>query len=758
MRHRIPADFRDYVRRFRQRRNVEWETALWEWLEVERTERERGKYRIDESRQHVQPETGELRRMLIYIRPVHSLTGSRDPSSGLFFSYHQMKTQQALRDPTVQVVFNAALTGDGKSLAAYLPALQEGRPILAMYPTNELVRDQQRQVKAYQELFATSLRVETMFSERLYELRADLEIGSQQSAINWLTAQAEVVLTNPDIFNLIANFAYVAQHENPDALLQRVLERFDLFVFDEFHLYDAPQVNAVLTSLLYVLEQSRRLPVSLRKKFLFLSATPSPRLLEALRRAGVEPCIVQGAYDFSDTPPADYRTITQAVTLNCHAVGRQTAEWVEQNVGLICDWFTQHPGSRGAIIVNSVATAKRLIRFFEERRQEGEFPWIVAENTGLHRDDIMSADLIIGTSTVDVGVDFHINFLIFEALDAGQWIQRLGRLGRHRGYRKPDGTEVVFDAYTAHSLLPLYSYERLAERVGDGETVDRAWLFALVRGDEVEQGFFSPVNDFRTYGRCWGWLAAAHVLNALGHPRIRENYVSTRQNLTETYSAIFGLDVGERVKWHYALSQNQPELVKEVVERFRGETPFDCGILDDTEQDFNQQVKTYDLFWVLRHAEVAWLDRRDFLREVEQRGRSIQRFKHVDVCLRVREYLSEPRRLTLAQSRRRFYADWNETDFRKPHVLDGFTIDAASPVINRVNRWIERKPLLCLVTPYRIDELRARLRLPPLFPLYRVTDGDGDEFTVAFSKEALLLLSQPLIFAGVAPSTSKGNG
>lgn len=754
---RIPTDFRDYVRRFRQRRNLEWEAVLREWVEG----REEGMGMggsiglMSRNNAYIQHQQ-EPKRIRICIRPVHSRTDPTDLTGGLIPSRHQVETQEALREPATQVIFNTALTGDGKSLAAYLPALQEGQPLLAMYPTNELIRDQQRQVEAYQRLFDTSLHVETMFSERLHEIRADLEIGSQGAAINWLTAQADVVLTNPDIFNLIANFAYLAPHENPDALLQRVLERFDLFVFDEFHLYDALQVNTVLISLLYVLEQSKRLPAPLQKKFLFLSATPSSLLLEALRRAGVEPCIVQGDYDFSDTPPAGYRTIAQAVTLTCYGVGRQTARWIEENVGLIHDWFTRHPGSRGAIIVNSVATAKRLVRFFNEQRQEGNFPWVVAENTGLHRDNITAADLIIGTSTVEVGVDFHINFLVFEALDGGQWLQRLGRLGRHRGYRRPDGTEVSFDAYAAHSLLPIYSYERLAERVGDGEKIDRARLFDLVRGDEAEQSLFSPVNDFRAYGRCWGWLSAAHVLNALEHPRIRENYALTRQNLTATYNAVFGLDVGERVKWHYAISQNQPELLKEVVERFRGETPFDCGIFDETEQDFNQQVKTYDLFWVLRHTEIEWLDKRAFLQEVERRGQSVQRFKYVDVCLRVCKYLLEPRRLTLKQLRRRFLADWTAAEFRKPHVLDGFTLDVASPVTNRVNRWVERKPLLCLVTRYRIDELRACLRLPTLFPLYRMTDGDNDEFTVAFSKEALLLLSQPMIFAGGEPSTKEG--
>lgn len=45
---RIPTDFRDYVRRFRQRRNVEWEAVLRKWLEAEGRGGEGGEYRIDE--------------------------------------------------------------------------------------------------------------------------------------------------------------------------------------------------------------------------------------------------------------------------------------------------------------------------------------------------------------------------------------------------------------------------------------------------------------------------------------------------------------------------------------------------------------------------------------------------------------------------------------------------------------------------------------------------------------------------------------
>ena len=84
---------------------------------------------------------------------------------------------------------------------------------------------------------------------------------------------------------------------------------------------------------------------------------------------------------------------------------------------------------------------------------------IVGENTGLSgksaKDKSLLADLVFGTSTIDVGVDFKINLLIFESSDAGNFIQRLGRLGRHDGYEK-DGQQIKFKKYTAYALVPNF--------------------------------------------------------------------------------------------------------------------------------------------------------------------------------------------------------------------------------------------------------------------------------------------------------------
>ena len=58
-------------------------------------------------------------------------------------SEHQVETYKALTSGQYDVVFNTAMTGDGKSLAAQLQTLVNGRSLLMMYPTNELVRDQE---------------------------------------------------------------------------------------------------------------------------------------------------------------------------------------------------------------------------------------------------------------------------------------------------------------------------------------------------------------------------------------------------------------------------------------------------------------------------------------------------------------------------------------------------------------------------------------------------------------------------------------
>lgn len=680
----------------------------------------------------------------IKVLPVYSRLSQSNPIAdipiGLSLREHQVKTFDAIRDPDVDVVFNTAMTGDGKSLAAYLPALVNNRRVLAMYPTNELILDQRKQIKSYCSQFNSKITPECMFSEHLYELRAELKLGSQAKAIEFLAGGHEVLLTNPDIFNLITNFKYMSEHQNPDRLLQTILNCYDVFLFDEFHIYDVSQVISVLTSMLYIIEQTRG--TRNQKKFVFLSATPNPLLLECLKQSGLRYKIIDGDYHFENADEQNWNQICQPFTLHFHSVGRQTEAWIQSHYQEIVNWFSDNPDSRGAIIVNSVATAKRIIEFFKEC----DFPWSFGEITGItgkpKRESARKAKLIVGTSTVDVGIDFEINYLIFEALDSGSWVQRLGRLGRHKGYKQDDGKEVAFTKFVAHSLLPKYVAER-TEAADIPEVINKASLIESMQNEEKDTRIFSPTNDFRNYQRSWGWLHPAHIINTLGHPRLRDNYALLREQLTETYKDVFKVDIGERVKWYYKITQDRPEIIENAVTQFRGETPFTCGILDETDGE----IKTYDLLWVLRNAGTEWINKYDFMRTVEARDIQVHKYRYVDVYLRLLKYCPEPERLRLRYNKA-ILSGFDEDAYCRVKVRQGFQIDGNFQDINKINRLLKHKKLLCLIRKEPTDELRARLRLPPLFGISRLVDSEGNSLSVIFFKDALMLQSLPYIWAG----------
>jgi CRISPR-associated endonuclease/helicase Cas3 len=214
--------------------------------------------------------------------------------------WHQLATLKALRDPAIDVVINIAMTGDGKSLAAQLDVLQGNVCAIALYPTNELARDQETQTRHYIELFkpVNDPRV-TRLSGAELEIYAENEGISKAAAISTRTSQSEVLLTNPDIFHYLHRRAYITPDDSPDKLYGRIDKDFDLFIFDEFHVYAAPQVASVINTMLLLRSTNRH------KKFLLLSATPDQQLIQRLEKAGFRCQIInpvaENKYQFPET-------------------------------------------------------------------------------------------------------------------------------------------------------------------------------------------------------------------------------------------------------------------------------------------------------------------------------------------------------------------------------------------------------------------------------------------------------------------------
>ena len=142
------------------------------------------------------------------IRDIPPLPQDRVPS-GLHLLQHQGQTYKALTTGDIDVLINIAMTGDGKTLAAQLPTLIHNHPLMAMYPTNELIRDQEHQFEQTKlswnrpDLQATRLdaqHLDQIEEETVLRQRADALVHS------WLNH--EVVLTNPDIFHYVMEQYY----------------------------------------------------------------------------------------------------------------------------------------------------------------------------------------------------------------------------------------------------------------------------------------------------------------------------------------------------------------------------------------------------------------------------------------------------------------------------------------------------------------------------------------------------------------------
>jgi CRISPR-associated endonuclease/helicase Cas3 len=361
-------------------------------------------------------------------------------------SWHQAETFQQLGAPDVDVVFNTAMTGDGKSLAAYLRSMMSKYYTLAMYPTNELARDQERQVQAYKQIFQPEYdpQVYRLTGATLTDFVETNQLPSKQQGIIDRVDNSEVLLTNPDIFHYIHDFRYLRRDQrtsrrgdNADKLFRKIDEAYKLFVFDEFHVFSSPQIASILNAMLLIKHTASR------RKFLFLSATPNHLLKGFLERSGlkyreIDP-VSAGAYRFSTCDELNWRQISQSITLtfpdNLQPNARSGYDWLVDHAELVVlKFFLEHPGSKGAIILNSIASVYKLLAKIKPLFAQHDLT--VMPNTSLTGESerarsIADADLLIGTSTIDVGVDFKINFLVFEAADAGNFIQRFGRLGRH---------------------------------------------------------------------------------------------------------------------------------------------------------------------------------------------------------------------------------------------------------------------------------------------------------------------------------------
>lgn len=702
----------------------------------------------------------------ITLKPVYSQTvptpdGVKLPKDWLL-SWHQAATLEALRDPNIDVVFNTAMTGDGKSLAAYLEVLQGEFSAIGLYPTNELARDQETQIRGYVEKFQPENQPRVVrLSGADLEIYAENEGLKKGAAIATLANQREALLTNPDIFHYLHRGAYIIRGDSPDKLWGRIDKDFDLFIFDEFHVFAAPQIASVINTMLLIRCTNRC------KKFLFLSATPDTNLIGRLEKAGfrckeIDP-LKQDKYQFPDTPEEGkqlqaqgWRQVARTISLNFIPLEpsfKASETWLKENSELILAQFQQYPGSKGAIILNSIAAVKRLTQFFREILQL--YGLKVGENTGLsgkgEKERSLAADLVIGTSTIDVGVDFKINFLIFESSDAGNFIQRLGRLGRHDEYEK-DGQKIKFDNFTAFALVPNFLVERLFK--GDTPPLEVNSICDRPSFHNTITENYRQINDFRGYYRRWGAVQSFWLFYQLSDRTIKQQYAQSRDKFQEACEQVFetslksaaGRVSGWAKDWQ-ALSGKSGNPIAEDAASFRGSSPLQCGLYDLTEENEADRFKTYDLPGILGNLEIEMWTEAAFIRTLketaERTGQPIAkgRFAHCLAFMKLRSYREERLnwKFTYSGNLQPIADAW------KVQVLTGVEIwQPDNYWVGEINKRLKKEGLVCYVIRRPLAEVRMRLRLPMNFQIYGISDQYSFHdatapYAIAFGHSALLL-------------------
>ncbi len=707
----------------------------------------------------------------IYSCPADEIPKDVNLPQGWTLAWHQLETLKALRNSEIDVVINTAMTGDGKSLAAYLQVLQENCCAIGLYPTNELARDQEKQIKSNIERFQpkNEPRV-TRLSGADLEIYAENEGLKKSSAISTRTHQSEVVLTNPDIFHYLHRGAYLTPDDSPDKLWGRIDKDFDLFILDEFHVFAAPQIASVINTMLLIRFTNRR------KKFLFLSATPDENLIRKLEKAGFRCKVInpldENKYRFPDSlvesqelENQNWRQVSRPISLNFISLEptfKASENWLKENSHLILEYFQNHPGSKGAIILNSIAAVKRLVTFFEELLEPLNLT--VGENTGLsgrtQKELSLAADLVLGTSTIDVGVDFKINFLIFESADAGNFIQRLGRLGRHGGYEK-DGEDIKFHNFTAYGLIPNFLVERLFQ--GNSPPLQANGIYNRPFFHNTIIDNYRIINDFSGYYRRWAGVQSVQLSKKLQHKTIKQQYAESVKEFSKTCESvfetklgpIFGCIRGWENKWK-EISDKKGNPIAEDAGSFRGSSSLLCGIYDLTEANEADRFKTYDLPGIVANLNIEMWTKAGFMRTLKETTARIKqpipkgRFAHCLGFMKLHNYREERLNWKFIYS-----GDLqSKADAWKVQVLKSIEIWQPDNIwIGEINKRLKKQGLVCYVLRNPVTEIRMRLRLPMHFQIYPICDRNSINdatapLSIAFSQSALLLDTLAYRFKG----------
>lgn len=348
----------------------------------------------------------------------------------------------------------ATKTGSGKTAAVTLPVIHFRESAVFVYPTNALIEDQERSILNLLEREGLTVKVlspdnaNEKFGEedyhlirvdanRLEDFRVTMKMKDKGSALLRLIqpSRPKIVLINPDLLYLIFSLKY----GQASAELMTHFQAYRTAVFDEFHLYSGVE----LAHALFMIHLAREFGGFSR--LVLLSATPSPEVLELLSKVLKEPLLIDATTKTLHASIGE-RKAMYPLELKCYSACSDVVEacfaYLQERKKDLETARRANPDQGyvpAIVILNSVVSAirleDRLVGAGWDREKIGAVRGLMTKQER----QIAGRIVIIGTSAIEVGIDFKSDLLLFEAGDATSFLQRIGRLGRHG-----PGTAILF--------------------------------------------------------------------------------------------------------------------------------------------------------------------------------------------------------------------------------------------------------------------------------------------------------------------------
>ncbi|MHA1876624.1 MAG: type I-D CRISPR-associated helicase Cas3' [Promethearchaeota archaeon] len=439
-------------------------------------------------------------------------------------------------------------TGSGKTAAVLFPLIKDiekktGENAIFVYPTNALIYNQAismvktlsmikildrktnelRNIKVavYPEMskisderivapFEADIHLVIITSETFEMMEGNITKGKKLLELTGPKLKQTFFLTNPDTLYLLLALKY-----NQSLYNIQGLQELSTIVIDEFHAYS----GFTLANLIYTLKYGDKLNLFFRK--IFLSATPItgldcliaklfspisvPLIIKekASKKRNIAHDVIVKLY-----PSSNKDVVIDAKEIITNLINSNEIGHSEQNKGL----KTIIPC---VVIFNSVINSIELEdQLLSEGIKVEAYRGLMAKEARK-----LEGKIILGTSAIELGIDFDCKHLIMEASDSSSFLQRFGRAGRHQ-------------KSIAHILVPQNVIQKFKKY--NNKVISRSIFVQEIKDSYQEKKSLSWfVSDF--YGIVLATILSKHLINKIKVHRSTEEERAIATNIFESF-------------------------------------------------------------------------------------------------------------------------------------------------------------------------------------------------------------------------------